>query len=216
MLPVADHPGGYGLDPSSGQAAADFLPQQRRELVAHDPVQNTPCLLSVHQTLVDLPRPGDGLADHPLGDLVEGHPAGFFIRQPQQLLQVPADSLAFPVRVGCQKDGVAGLGGFFQVADDVFFSFDGAVFGLEIVFDVHPQSAFGQVPQVAHTGLYLIAGTQILSDGLRFGGRLHDHETRFCHWFPPGQPQGRRDRPQEHPASHRRSHTFLLRYFIEA
>ena len=183
MLPVADHPGRHGLDPSGGQAAADFFPQQGRELIAHNPVQNPPGLLGVHQTLVDLPGPGNRLTDHPLGDLIEGHAAGLLILQVQQLFQMPADSFPFPVRVGGQIDHVAGLGGFFQVADNVLFPLDGAVFRFKVVVNIHAQSAFGQVPQVAHTGFHLIAGTQILADGLCLGGRLHDHETRFCHSF---------------------------------
>ena len=181
MLPLTDHPGGHGLDPPGGEAPADLLPQQGGELIAHDPVQNAPGLLGVHQALVNVPGRGDGLADHPLGDLVEGDPEGLAVVQIQKLLQMPADGLPLPVRVRGQIDHVAALGGLLQVADNVLFALDRAVVGLEIVLNVHAQGALGQVPQVAHAGLHLIAGTQIFTNGLCLGGRLHDHETRCCH-----------------------------------
>jgi hypothetical protein len=58
-VPVVHHAGGHRLDAARREAPADFLPQQGRELVAHDAVQDAAGLLGVHQVLVDVP----GLAD---------------------------------------------------------------------------------------------------------------------------------------------------------
>ena len=173
MLPVADHPGGYGLDPSSGQAAADFLPQQRRELVAHNPVQNPPGLLGVHQVLVDGPGGRDGLVDHLFGDLVEGHTVGLVVRDVQQLLQMPGDGLSLPVRVGGQVDLARPLGRLLQVADDVLLALDGLVVRDEAALDVYAQLALGQVPHMAHGRLDLVSRTQVFADGLGLGRGLY-------------------------------------------
>jgi hypothetical protein len=97
----------HGLHAAGGEAAAHFVPQQRRDLVAHQPVQHAARLLRVHQVDVDLAgfsKPSDGL----LGDLVEHHAvelraAVLFFRE--LFLQVPADGFAFAVRVGRQVDG---------------------------------------------------------------------------------------------------------------
>ncbi|MPN17862.1 hypothetical protein SDC9_165217 [bioreactor metagenome] len=85
-LPVVHHPGCHGLDPPCGKAPADFLPQKRAELIAHDTVQNAPGLLGIHQILVDVPGLANRLLHHLFGNLVKGHPAGLFIRQIQKLL----------------------------------------------------------------------------------------------------------------------------------
>ena len=185
LLPVRHQAHGHGLDPSGGEAPADLFPQQRGQLIAHDAVQDTPGLLGVHQVLVNVPGLPDALGDHLAGDLVEGDPEGPVLRQVQQLLQMPADGLSLPVRVGGQIHGVAFLGRLLQVPDDVLLALDGPVIGLKIVFHVHAQLAFGQVPQMSHTGLHLIRRAQVLADGLGLGRGLHDLQHRQRRQHPP-------------------------------
>ena len=166
---------------AGGETPPDLFPQQRGELVAHDPVQDPSGLLGVHQVLVNVPVGGDGLIDHPLGNLVEGHPPGLVAGEAQQLPQVPADGLPLTVRVGGQIHIFTALGRFLQVVDDVFFALDGAVVGFKVVLEVHAESTLGQVPQVTHAGLHLVIRPQVLANGFGLGRGLHDHEICFCH-----------------------------------
>ena len=180
LLPLHHQAGGHRLHPAGGQAPADLLPQQGGELIAHDPVQNAPGLLGVHQILVDGPGLGDGLVDHLLGDLVKGHPVGLVVGDVQQLLQMPGDGLPLPVRVGGQIDFAALLGRLLQVADGVLLALDGLVVGLKAVFHVHAQLALGQVPDMAHGRLHLIPRSKVFPDGLGLGRGLYDHKIGFC------------------------------------
>ena len=84
VFAVDDHAGRDRLHAPGGKAPADLAPQQRRELVADDAVENAARLLGVDQVLVDLARGGDALRDNLLRDLVEGHAAGFVVRQTEQ------------------------------------------------------------------------------------------------------------------------------------
>ena len=180
-LPLAHHPGGHGLDPPGGKTPADLLPQQGGDLIAHDAVQHPARLLGVHQIHIDGPGVGDGVVDHLLGDLVEGHPVGLVVRDAQHLLQVPGDGLALPVGVGGEEHFLALLGGFFQLVNELFLALDGLVVQFKAVLHVHAQLALGQVAHVAHGGLHLIARAQIFADGLGLRRRLDDHQIRFCH-----------------------------------
>ncbi len=55
-LPLDNQPQSDGLHTSCGKAPAHFIPEQRRDLVAHDTVEHTACLLRVNQMLVDISR----------------------------------------------------------------------------------------------------------------------------------------------------------------
>ena len=182
-IPVIHHPGGNRLDPACGQAPLDLLPQQGAQLIAHQPVQNTPGLLGVHQVLVDVPGAFNALAHHVFGDLVEGDPLRFLVRQIQQALEMPADGLSLAVRVGCEVDGVRRLGGLFQIGNDGFLALDRLVDRLKVVVHIHAEIAFLQVPEVAHAGLYLVVLAQIFSNGFGLRGRLHDDQALFCHSY---------------------------------
>ena len=184
LLPVHHHPGGHGLDAPGGEALFHLPPQQRRELIAHDAVQDAPRLLGVHQILVDPAGMLDALGDDFLGDFVEGDALGLFLGQIQQFLEVPGDGLALAVRVGREIDGLGALGGLFQFVNELRLIAHGDILGLEAVFDVHAHLALGQIPQVAHGGRDLIVPTQIFFNGLRLGRRLHDHKILCsCHAY---------------------------------
>ena len=182
LLPLRHQTHGHGLDAACRQAPPDLLPQQRRELVAHDAVQHTPGLLGVHQILIDVTGMLDAVRHHLLGDLVERHAPGLLVRQLQQVLQMPADGLSLAVRVGGEVDGLAPLGRRLQILDDILFALDGLIVGGKVPVHIYAQRALGQVAQMAHAGLHLIIRPQILADGLGLGRGLHDHQIFcFCH-----------------------------------
>ena len=138
-------------------------------MIAHDAVQHPPGLLGVDQVHVDGAGMGDGFPHHLFGNLVEGDPVGLVVGYVQKLLQVPGDGLPLPVRVGGQKDAFTLFRGLFQLVDDLFLALDGLIVRLKIACHVHAQLALGQVPHMAHGGLYLIARAQIFSDGFCLG-----------------------------------------------
>ncbi|MPN63253.1 hypothetical protein SDC9_211010 [bioreactor metagenome] len=88
---------------------------------------------------------------------------------------MPGDRLALPVRVGGEKHFLAVSGGLAQTLDNFFLAFNGLIIRREPMLHIDAQFTFGQVTDMTHRGLHLIAGAQILSDGLGFGGRLHNH-----------------------------------------
>ena len=68
------------------------------------------------------------------------------------------------------------LAAFFSSARVLVFPLMVTYFGLEPALDVHPQLPGGQVAEVPDRGLHVVAGAQVLPDGLGLGGRLDDHE----------------------------------------
>ena len=182
LLPVHHHAGGHGLHAPRGQALSDLAPEQRRELVAHDAVEDAARLLGVHEIPVDRAGMKDALGDDLLRDLVEGHAPGLFVRQVQQLLEMPGDRLALAVRVGREIDGPGAFGFLFELVDELRFFAHGDVLRLEAVVYIHAHLALGKIPQMPHGRCNLIIASQILFDRFGLGGRLHDHKVLcFCH-----------------------------------
>ena len=175
LFPVHNQPNGHALHPSGGQAPAHLAPQKGAELIAHQPVQDTPGLLGVEEVAVDGAGMGHALGNALFGDLAEGDPVGVLDVQTQQMSQMPADGLSFPVRVGGEKDLVGLLGFAFQFLDELFFALDVDVAGGVAVFHINAQLALGQIPDMAHAGGDLVAIAQIFPDGFRLGRRLHDN-----------------------------------------
>ena len=135
--------------------------------------------LRIDQILIDLAWVLDALGDDLLRDLVEGHALGLIVRQIQQLLQVPGDGLALAVRVGGKINKACVLGSLFQLVAQLTLASDVDIFRCKIVFDVHTQTAFGQITHMTHRSHDLIALAQIFLDGLCLCRRLHDYQ--FCH-----------------------------------
>ncbi len=179
-LPLHDQPGRHGLDPPCREPAGDLFPKQGRKEIAHQPVQDPPGLLGVHQLLVEFPRLLEGFLHGPLGDLVEGDPLDLALRELQGLGQVPGDGLSLPVGVGGEEDGLGLLGRSREFLHDLPLVRDHLVAGLEPVFHVDAQPGFWEIPNVAHGGLYGESPAQVLVDGFGLGRGLDDHQ-RFAH-----------------------------------
>src|SRR5262245_19848012 len=99
LLPLADEADRDRLDPARRQAPADLLPEERADLVADQPVEHSARLLGVEPLLVDSPRRLEGGLHGFLGYLVEEDAIDAVGREPDLLGDVPADRLAFAVRV---------------------------------------------------------------------------------------------------------------------
>src|SRR5580693_8637683 len=77
LLALDDQAQSDGLDASGGKAAADFVPEQRRNFVTDDAIEHAAGLLRVHQVLVDLGGVLEGSLDSFLRDFVEHHAIDF-------------------------------------------------------------------------------------------------------------------------------------------
>ena len=174
QLPVPDQPHRHALHPAGRKPPAHLAPQKRAELVAHQPVQLPPGLLGVEQVHVDGAGVGHALLHPFFGDLVEGDPVGGRRVQTQQVGQVPADGLAFPVRVGGQQHAVALFGLGLQLLDQLLLALDGDILGLVPVFNVNAQLAGRQIPHMAHAGGHLVPAAQVLANGLGLGRGFHN------------------------------------------
>src|SRR5204863_4279643 len=110
-LAVHDQAQSNGLHSPGRDAAADFIPQQRRDLVADDSVKHAPRLLRVDEIAVNVARLLECIQYGALGDFIEGHAAdqwaaflllGFLSVNAiatQFFRQVRSDGLAFAVRI---------------------------------------------------------------------------------------------------------------------
>ena len=190
-LALAHHqqPHRHGLHAAGREARRDLLPQERREGVAHQPVEDAPRLLRAHEAVVDLAGVGQRLLDGFAGDLVEHHAPHRHLGL-QHLRQVPRDALALAVLVG-GEDELAGLAQrVLQLADDGLLVGRDDVQRLEVLLDVHAEAGpveglvlggnllgvARQVAHVAHRGLHAVARRQEGADGARLRRRLDDDQ----------------------------------------
>ena len=170
VFPIHHQTGGNRLNASGGEAPAHFLPKQGRKLVAHNAVKDPPCLLGIHQIMVDGPGLLNGLGHHPAGNFIERNAVDLVVGNVQQCLQMPGDGLSLSIRVGCEIYLIALFGEGFQIANNVLFALYGLVDRREIMLKIHAHGALGQIPQMPHAGLHLIVTAEIFSDCLCLGG----------------------------------------------
>ena len=89
---------------------------------------------------------------------------------------MPRDGLTFAVRVGREIDFLDGLGGLFQLCEIFPPAFGLFILWSEIMFDIHAERAFGQIPDMSVGGFDDIILSENPPDGLGLGRRLHDDE----------------------------------------
>ena len=180
-LAVADELERDRLHSAGAQAPAHFLPENRADLVADQPVEHAARLLRVHFLRVHINRVLEGGQDRPLRDLVEDHAAELGLRllalAAQLLREVPADGLALPVGVSGQVDRVGRLRGLLELVEHLLARGQRLVLDREAALDVDPQLLLGQVAHVSHRGLHGEAAPEVLVDGLRLCGRLDDDQV---------------------------------------
>ncbi len=171
---LADQTQGHGLNPPGGKAAAHFVPEDGRDLVADQTVQNAPRLLRVHLLNVQFLGVLEGLLDGGLGDFVKDHALelrlALGLLAAQFLGQVPADGLSLAIGVGGQEDFIRILGRLLELVHDLLAGGQDFVVDFETLFDIDAQFALGQIPDVAHGSLHRVALPQILVYGPGFGG----------------------------------------------
>ncbi len=169
-LPLGDESDGDGLHASGREAAAHLFPEERRQLVPDEAIEDSARLLRIHLVRVDLARLQERRSDRALGDLVEQDAVGLGLRQSELLRQVPADGLALTVRVGRDVERLGVGRRLLQLVEHLLLRRQDLVLRLEALLLVDAQLRLGQVADVSHRGLDEILRIQILLDRLDLRG----------------------------------------------
>lgn len=148
---VHDQTQGDGLHASGGEPPLDLPPEYRGQLEAHQPVEDAPCLLGIHEVHVYLARIAYRIEYRIFGNFVEHDPAGAFPVKPECLAQMPRDGLSLAVLIGCQPHGLRRVGGLFKVGDNLFLVCRNYIFGPEPVLHVHAELIILKVTDMAET-----------------------------------------------------------------
>ena len=194
-LAVADDAQRDRLHPARRARAGQLAPQNRREGEADQIVERAARPVGVDERLVDLARIAHRLLDRVLGHRVEHHAVDALVLEQllalEDLMDVPGDRLAFPVRVGRQDHAV----GVLDRAADVAQPLGGLGVDLpahgEIVVRVDRAVLGREVPHMAERGVDVVVLAEIFVDGLRLGRQLDDHDFHAGNflWAPVTQPQ---------------------------
>ena len=117
LVPVSDNLDRYRLDTPRRKPLADLTPQERAQLVAHQPVDNAPRLLGIDHIHVDGTGMFQGFLDRPGRNFMKSDTARLLFVDAENMGQMPTDGFPFPVRVRCQIDFVGLLGRCLQFPD---------------------------------------------------------------------------------------------------
>ncbi len=181
-LPLALHnqPQRHRLHSPRAQTALHLVPQQRRNLIPHQPVQNPPRLLRIHQILIHVPCMEECRPNRLLRDLVERHPLQrpALLHRGQQLhLQVRRNRLPFAIRIRRQKHRVRLGRQLFQPVHNLLLARRHNQRRLKRpVLQLHANVVLRQVHDVANRGLHHVIAAQVLINRLRLRGRLDNHQ----------------------------------------
>ena len=190
-LALDDDAGSHALHPSGRQPGRHLLPQNRRDLVAVEAVQQPAGLLGVHEPPIHVPGVRQRRPDGVGGDLVEHEPAhGHLRRGREHFEQVPSDRLTLAVLVGCQIQLVGSGHQLLEVAHRVPLGVAQHVQRLEAVLHVDAEARPGlpavrlgnvrglrrEVAHVAARRLHGVAVVQEACDRRGLGGRFDDDD----------------------------------------
>jgi hypothetical protein len=171
------------------QPAGDPPPEQRRQLVAEQPIDDSPALLSPDEVVVDAARSAQGFVDRLVGDLVKDDPSHRDVGL-QQLDDMPADALAFAILIGREQQLVGSGQLPLELRQMLLLVPRDDVERLETAVDVDTEpcpgllleprrnlvGALRQVAYVAVAGLHLEVLAQDPGEGLGLGRRFDDYE----------------------------------------
>src|SRR5213592_2943478 len=204
-LPLADDADRDRLHAPRREPAAHLVPEEGRELVADQAVEDAARLLRVEAVLVELAGVPERLEDRLLRDLVEEHAVDVPPAPAELLHDVPGDGLTLAVGVGGEVDVLLVLGGLLDLLEHLRLALDDVVLGREVALDVVPELRLGQVHHVADGRLHLVVAPEVLAERPGLGRRLDDDEVPG-HGFQAARRQKRlpgswRTRPRSSSAS---------------
>ncbi len=202
-LAVDDQAERHGLHAPGREAEGELGPDQGRDVVADDAVEDPAGPLRVVELLVELAGVAHPVVDALLGDLVELHALDLELRALDLLGDVERDGLALAIGVGREQDLVHLLGGGLELFEDLLLALDDPVRLGEVVRDVDRRHLLaldlrlllgGQILDVPLGREHFVPGAQVFLDGLRLGRRLHDHERLGHHHLLTATERASRDR----------------------
>ena len=189
LFALDDQTDGNALDASGAESGLHFFPEQRRQGVAIQTVENAAALLRAHEVLVHVRRILERFPHRVFGDLVEDDSPDRNLWL-QNLREVPADRLTLAVRVGREQQ----LRRLFHRRLEMchllpLVGWDHVVGG-EVLVDIHTQPApvfvldllrhFGrrlrEIANVAIARLDSVLVAEKAAENLRLGGRFNDDE----------------------------------------
>ena len=192
-LPFAldDQPHGHALHPPRREPRANLPPQQRRNVITIEPIDNPPDFLRADQGLVDRAWLFQGVANRFFGDLMEHQPMDRNLRL-EHLTKVPANGLALAVFVSCQVKVLGVFQGRPQLSHLLGLLRRDDINRFEAVINVHAQigpllflillwhflGAVGQIADVAYAGLDRVAAAEEAADRPGLGRRFDDYQRR--------------------------------------
>src|SRR5205814_1577594 len=103
VFALHNYPKRNRLNTSCGDTAANFVPKQRADLIADQPVENTPGLLRVYNVLINAPRMFYGGSNRLGCDLIKEHAKDFSFVAVEDFFQMLANRFAFAIRVGREE-----------------------------------------------------------------------------------------------------------------
>ena len=188
-LALYQQPHRYRLHAASGETPGHLLPQQRRNRVAHQPIEDSPGFLGVHQLHVELAGLAQGALDRLFGDLVEHHPLDRNLGV-QQLQQVPADRFPFAVFIRREQQLIGRFERVLELFDDLLFVFGNHIERFKVFLGVDAglgpllslvargdlAGVVGEVAHMAHRCLHTEGARQEAADGAGLRGALDDDE----------------------------------------
>ena len=188
-FPLHQQSHSHGLHTPRGQAPGHLLPQQRRQGVSHQTVQDASRLLGMHEFHIQLTGLVKSPANRLLGDLVKHHAFHRNLRC-KQLQQMPADAFTLSVFISRQQKLVSTFESVLQLLDRFFLVLRHHVKGLEIRLGVHAEigpllallrcwNLTGVVREIAHMphgGFHPEVLGKESTDGAGLGGALNDDQ----------------------------------------
>ena len=182
VLPLADEAKGHRLDATGGEPGQDRLPEEGRDLVSDEPIEDPSRLLGLELPHVEGARRSDGLRDRLAGDLSEldAPEAVRILPEPEVRRHVVGDRLALPIGVGREDHRIDPLRPALEFGQNLRFPVDRDVAGLEALVHVHAELLLRKVPDVAHRSGHLESAAQVATDGPRLGRRLYNDEATLA------------------------------------
>jgi hypothetical protein len=193
FLAIDDETYGDALHAPGAETGLDFFPEDRRQRVAVEPIENAAALLGAYQVVVDIVRLRDRLLDGLLRNLVKDNPLDRDLRL-EHFEEVPADRLPFAIGVGREHHFGRAFQRGPQLRDVLPFVVGHDVIRLEVAVGVDADPSplllldlFGhlarrvrKIANVSKTRLHAISIAEKSLERTRLRRRFHDYKG-LCH-----------------------------------
>ena len=166
ILAVSDHSQRNRLYTACRKASLHLCPQEGRNLITHDSIQHSSCLLGIHKVHIDFTGMLKRLRHRTLGDFIEGDPRCLLVLKLQRSHQVPGNCFSLAVRVRCQIDLVGLLHALSEIRQKISLSADCDVLRFKIILNIDSHLTSRKITDMSLTCRDIILLSKKLLDGL--------------------------------------------------